>query len=261
MKSPLCARLPEQLRGDAEGADATPWFWVTPRGMDGDKLKVEDMSVKAADRQIIRVDPSDVLVSPFGKGGSKVDFAVGEVVLAKWVGTATAFYPAEIVSLLCTRGTNHVLVRFDGDEAATTREVHQLHIVRELKASADLRPECLADELLDSLAAADGDEDSSDDDEVSPPDDADTSDAELPAVPLLGRRASPSPRKAATRRAAPKPSPQGSRLPPAPKRGRGSGSPAAPARPGSSASTLTLRPRGGLRSDTNGRAIHDRPFR
>ena len=217
--------------------------------------------MKAADRQIIRVDPSDVLVSPFGKGGSKVDFAVGEVVLAKWVGTATAFYPAEIVSLLCTRGTNHVLVRFDGDEAATTREVHQLHIVRELKASADLRPECLADELLDSLAAADGDEDSSDDDEVSPPDDADTSDAELPDVPPLGRRASPSPRKPATRRTAPKPSPQGSRLPPAPKRGRGSGSPAAPARPGSSASTLTLRPRVGLRSDANGRAIHDRPFR
>ena len=97
--------------------------------------------------------------------------------------------------------------------------------------------------------------------EVSPPDDADTSDAELPAAPPLGRRASPSPRKPAMRRAAPKPSPQGARLPPAPKRGRGSGSPAAPARPGSSASTLTLRPRAGLRSDANGRAIHERPFR
>ena len=41
------------------------------------------------------------MVSPYARGGSKVGFHVGEVVLAQWdVGTATAYYPAKVVGFV-----------------------------------------------------------------------------------------------------------------------------------------------------------------
>jgi len=120
------------------------------------------------------------LVSPYARGGSKVGFHVGEVVLAQWdVGTATAYYPAKVVGVVA--GNPKVRVVFDGDEPDRVAEVSQLKIVRELDVEVDARPDLDADEIFGALDAAMLDEES---DDESGDDDDDEMDAVAAAAPV-----------------------------------------------------------------------------
>ena len=120
------------------------------------------------------------MVSPYARGGSKVGFHVGEVVLAQWdVGTATAYYPAKVVGVVA--GNPKVRVVFDGDEPDRVAEVSQLKIVRELDVEVDARPDLDADEIFGALDAAMLDEES---DDESGDDDDDEMDAVAAAAPV-----------------------------------------------------------------------------
>ena len=167
----MCAKLPEEDHADAEGADASAWYHVTAHGERDGKILVTDMSLDAAARHTVEVDPSDVLVSPYAQRvGSKVPFVLNEVVLAKWpVGTATAYYPAEVVGFPESK-PKHVELCFDGDTKGTTRVVPQAHIVRELEdPDSPLADD--TEELLDALETAraeiDGEESDGEAEEVS----------------------------------------------------------------------------------------------
>ena len=167
----MCAKLPEEDHADAEGADASAWYHVTAHGERDGKILVTDMSLDAAARHTVEVNPSDVLVSPYAQRvGSKVPFVLNEVVLAKWpVGTATAYYPAEVVGFPESK-PKHVELCFDGDTKGTTRVVPQAHIVRELEdPDSPLADD--TEELLDALETAraeiDGEESDGEAEEVS----------------------------------------------------------------------------------------------
>ena len=83
--------------------------------------------------------------------GTKVDFVVGEVVLAMWPEDgATAYYPAEVTSV---DEAKLVTVVFDGDKADCYRPVKRTKVVRLLE-EPESRPDDDSHDVLDALEAA-----------------------------------------------------------------------------------------------------------
>jgi hypothetical protein len=173
----VCARLPEEHRPD--DADAKQYFSVKMsivKDTDPKQYCLVDMQQKKNDRTEIMVDPSEVLVPPTIKGGSKVNFIKGEPVLAIWpVDRSTAFYTADVVDLLPPNNKEKMVsVRFswteeDGEVVYETRAVKATRLVRQMTTPEDERrdDDVIADLAKEATEAQVSDDEDADDDDAT----------------------------------------------------------------------------------------------